>query len=205
MRVLVASEHPLIRIGLLSAIKGVPVAEAVGSVAGWDSLVATAERTSPDLILLDIERPAFGWLRAIDQVLQLVRHPAIVCISASGDRDFLAELSASGTLVKPIKGHSRSQVQLLLQEIVQSKTCPARTSTKLNERTPRDLTVRECEILTRVAHGCTSQEIAVELGVSVRTVDFHRANILRKTGARSPADAARYAVQSGVLTDVSSY
>lgn len=154
------------------------------------------------MVLLDIERPTFGWLRAIDQVLHIEDHPSVVCVSASGDSDFLTEIGAAGALTKAIKDLSHGEVQSLLHEIVEGQNLPATPEASGTNRSRRLLTAREREILKLVAHGSTSQEIAAELGLSVRTVEFHRANILRKTGARSPADATRYAVQSGILNHV---
>ena len=199
MRVVIGSEHPLICEGLSAVIGSTRDVSIVGRSSDWQSLLATAAETHPDLILLDIERARFGWIRAVQHIRRLSPATVIACISSRGDVSFLEEMSAAGAITRPITNRTREDILAFICPTTQS--AQSSSSPVVRKNSLHSLTAREREVLRRVARGCMSQEIAAEFSLSIRTVEFHRANILRKTGARSTADLTRWAIQSGVLAD----
>jgi DNA-binding NarL/FixJ family response regulator len=199
VRVLIGSDHPLIREGLSAVIENIPDANVVACASDWHSLRVAAEETHPDLVLLDVERAGFGWVRAVEQIRRFAPEMVMACISSSGDLDFLEEMSAAGAVTKPITNRASEEILTYIRSLTSDPSGQVRPPAMAAPKALRFLTAREHEILRRVAQGSMSQEIAKELGLSVRTVEFHRANILRKTGARTAVDLTRYAIQSGAL------
>ena len=199
MRVVIGSEHPLIREGLSAVIGTTRDVSIVGRASDWQSLLAIAAETHPDLVLLDIEHAGFGWIRATQQIQRSSPATVVACISSRGDLDFLEEMSAVGAITKPLTNGAREEILAFIGSANQGAQSCSSPVAKPNSL--RSLTAREREVLRCVSRGSTSEEIAAKFGLSIRTVEFHRANILRKTGARSTADATRLAIQSGVLAD----
>ena len=201
MRVVIGSDHPLICEGLSAVIGTTREASIVGCASDWHSLLTTAAETHPDLILLDIERARFGWIQAAQQIRRFSPTTVVACMSSRGDLSFLEEMSAAGAITKRITNRVRDEILAFI--------CPANQAVQpdsppvAKRNSPHPLTTREREVLRRVTRGAMSQEIAAEFGLSIRTVEFHRANILRKTGARSSADLTRWAIENGVLAEAS--
>jgi two-component system, NarL family, nitrate/nitrite response regulator NarL len=199
VRVVIGSDHPLIREGLSAVIETTPNANIVSRATDWQSLLAAAEETHPDLVLLDVERPGFGWVRAVRQIHRFAPEVILACISSNGDMDFLEEMSAAGAITKSITNHASEEALNFVRRLSNDQNVPVHSASIAGPRAVHSLTAREREILRRIARGSMSQEIAKELGLSIRTVEFHRANILRKTGARTTADVTRYAIETGAL------
>jgi DNA-binding NarL/FixJ family response regulator len=192
VRVVIGSEHPLICEGLSAVIGTTRDVSIVGRASDWRSLLATAAETHPDLVLLDIERARFGWVRAAQQIRRFSPATVVACVSSRGDLSFLEEMSDAGAITKPLTNRACEEVLGFISPAIQAAQSYSSPVAKPNSL--HSLTAREREILHRVARGSMSQEIAAEFGLSIRTVEFHRANILRKTGARSTADLIRLAI-----------
>jgi DNA-binding NarL/FixJ family response regulator len=197
MRVIVASDHPIARHGLSEIIRSSSHAEIVAESPTWQSLLTEVETAKPDVALLDIERPSLGWIQAIHKIRS--RYPFVLlgCLTSSPDPVFMEELSALGARFIAIHGRDEQEVLQFIARCAQQRPETKATSKVL--RTLRSLTPRELETVRMIAEGSTNAEIAETLGVSIRTVEFHRSNIMRKTGARTAADLARLAIESGLL------
>lgn len=196
MRILVASDHPLIREGLAGLARSSYDAELVGAASTWQSLLVVAGEVHPDLVILGVERPRIGWIRAVQQIRRRSSLIRIAFVSCDQDPDYLSEMRNAGALTKFIADRDSNEIATFIQQFSGSQSGSESSGTLANSA--NTLTPRELEILGRVANGEMSHEIAGVLAVSVRTVEFHRANILRKTGARSVADLTRYAMENGV-------
>lgn len=199
MRVVLGSDHTLIRAGLSAVVERAPSAEVVAVVSDWQALLAAAEATVPDLVLLDVEHSGFGWVRAAERIHRIRPQMILACISSNGDMDFLREMQSAGVITRSATDGATEETLTFIRELTGNGNEQTRSGSAGCPHAAPSLTPRENDILLRVARGFQSHEIARELGLSVRTIEFHRANILRKTGARSVADLTRYAIQSGGL------
>jgi len=198
MRVVLGSDHQLIvdaMAGLLA--NGEPSANRCTDP---EKLLSLVEAARAEAVFLDVEHGAFGWYRAIERLHASYPDILIACVSASSNQEFLKEVTAIGGATRHIeRGNAHDLLQFFKELFAAGSVTPIRARRSHNSRLY--LSPREREVLRHVAAGAMNAEIAQVLGVSVRTVEFHRANIFRKTGARTVADLTRHAIRTGILVE----
>ena len=206
-RVLLADDHTLMLEGLRRLLED--QCELVGSVEDGRALVEAAQRLHPDVILLDISMPLLNGLEAARHIRELVPESKLIFLTMHADPTYASEAfraGASGYLLKRsaaseladaisvvLKGRSYL-TPLISDEVLQPCALP---STKVPPRLG-ELTPRQREVLQLVAEGCTGREIAVQLKISVKTVEFHKARIMDQLGLRTTSQLTMYAVAHGI-------
>jgi DNA-binding NarL/FixJ family response regulator len=210
MRVLVADDHSLFRDGLVSLLEsaGYEIAAQVGD--GQEALIQ-AERTKPDLILLDLSMPRLNGLEALPQLLEILPEAKIVILTISEEDDDLLKViqaGAHGYLEKNLNADDFLELLGGLErgEAAVTRRTAARLMAKLAEnRSPtktatEDLTARELELLELVGDGLSNRAISENLSISTNTVKYHLKNIFQKLGAQNRAEAAAHAIRTGILS-----
>jgi two-component system, NarL family, response regulator LiaR len=209
IRVLIADDHAVVRQGLRTFLELHDDIEVVGEAADGEEAVAAVGRTEPDVALVDLVMPRLGGIDAIRRI----RHdsPAtrvLVLTSFADDQSVLPALraGAAGYLLKDVQPREPVGAIRTIHggEALLAPTVATRLVEQLGaEEPPRapddDLTPREREVLAQIARGLPNKLIALELGVSERTVKTHVSNILGKLGFTDRTQAAVYAVRHGVL------
>jgi len=201
LKVLVADDHSLIRTGIRSALAGVHDIELVGEATTSDTqLLPLIERTSPDVVLFDINNHAADSLASLDRIL--AQNPSVrvvVLADAGAPSEILAvlEQGATGYILKSI---DPSDLASAVRQAVNGTFftlggIPFRQAAPIAEI---DLTARELEVLQRVAAGLSNRQIAQELWLSDQTIKFHLHRIYRKLGVANRTEAARYAYERGL-------
>jgi len=209
IRVLVADDHTLFREGLVRLLQEAPDIHVVGSVESGEDALQMLNQVQPDVILMDLNMPGMGGLRAIEQALS--RDPSL-CILAltisedeadllaairAGARGYLLKRSSSAEVVDAIRRAHRGESVLspdmmdLLMEQVRRMPAPSQ---------PEEwgLTPREQEVLRLVAAGLSNKEIAARMYLSPHTVKAHLRSILDKLHLHSRTEAAAWAVRHGL-------
>jgi NarL family two-component system response regulator YdfI len=207
IRVLIADDHLIVREGLRLILETGEGFELVGEAADGAEAVRLARELSPDVVLMDLRMPNMDGLTAIERLRAEQPQVAIVILTTyneddlmlrglrAGARGYLLKDTDRDTLLNTIRAAARGET-LLKPEIMArllSQTEPSRSSSAL------DLTDREREVLAAVARGERSKEIAVQMGITERTVKAHLANIYNKLGVDSRAAAIAVASQRGLL------
>lgn len=206
IRLLVADDHQLIRSGLKLLLEKEESIELVGEAENGNEAVALASEVKPDIVLLDIEMPECNGLEAAGKILAQAPGTGIIILSMHSYENYLMksiELGCMGYLLK--KSDTREVLQAIKKVadgenyygsgIAQSfLMASARRKTHKTEPTQQKLSKRELEVLTLIAEGHSSKEIADKLFISVRTVDTHRSNILHKLKMNNSAQLVRYAI-----------
>jgi DNA-binding NarL/FixJ family response regulator len=209
MRVLLADDHTLVRAGVRKILDGHAGVQVVGEVANGQDALAALGAMPVDVLVLDLTMPGIDGFevlrRAKDvrpelKVLVLTMHsePEYVerAIHAGAD-GYLLKDSAVTDLVAGIEAVASGRayyspaVHRALSEMVRGRTHTPRALEALTER--------EREVLTMVAEGLTTKEIAGRLDISVRTVESHRANLMRKLDLRSVARLTQFAIREGLV------
>jgi DNA-binding NarL/FixJ family response regulator len=207
IRLLVIDDHPIVRQGLVAVLEDDPEFTVVGSVPSAEAALATLATAAPDVILLDLELGGgMDGVAAIGPLL--AAHPAarILVFTAydTSERVFAAiQAGAKGYLLKgaPVEELTRAIRTVQADgSYLESRVA----STLLAEvRAPRRgggrLSERERAVLRLVAAGLTSKQIARELVITERTVQFHVTGLLNKLGAESRAQAVAIAAERGLL------
>jgi len=211
----IADDQALVRAGLKMVFEVEPDIEIVGEAGDGDEAIAVAERTLPDVILMDVRMPGRDGLEATRRLLDGRRNGPRVLMLTTFDRDeYVYEAlrsGASGFVLKDIPPErlvdavrvvasgqallSPSITRRLIEEFVHHPPSSARQS----PREIQDLTPRELEILRFMARGLSNSEIAAQAFVSELTVKTHVSRILMKLGLRDRVQAVVYAYENGLV------
>jgi DNA-binding NarL/FixJ family response regulator len=213
VRILVADDHEIVRRGLCTILESqrdwVVCAEATD---GRDA-VEKAKQHSPDVVILDISMPNLNGLEATHQILQRVPHTKILILTMheteelirdvleAGARGYLFKSDAGRELVAAVEALRQGKpyfTSKVAQKVLDGYLSPA--SNAGEARGPgKGLTPREREILQLLAEGKSSKEVATALGLSVKTSETHRANIMRKLDLHSISELVRYAIRNNFI------
>ncbi|MBN1876571.1 MAG: response regulator transcription factor [Anaerolineae bacterium] len=200
LRVLLADDHPALRVGLRVLLDRDPGITVVGEADDGATTLSLVAAQYPDVIVLDCQLPGQEGAR-IAQELRARTVPArVVALSAYDDDRYLAEMAQAGAVGYLLKNEAPVQIVAAVQaaargEMLWTDDQRARIARWQAEvaQLRESLTPREHEVLTLVADGLSNKEIAQTLCITVRTTDFHVSNILRKLGVISRVEAAVWA------------
>lgn len=208
VRVVLADDHELVRSGLRALVEQVPGYEVVGEAGDGEALLAAIEAQHPDLAIVDIQMPLLGGIDALDRIKRMESPPKVLILSMHSADDYVLRAmrcGADGYLLKDAAASELGRALASLQRGERylspkvSETL-ASVSHRLDE-TPPSLSPRQREVLRLIARGRATKEIAFELGLSPKTVESHRAQIMERLGIRDIAGLVRYALRNGLIHD----
>jgi len=204
VRLIVADDHTLTRAGLVLLLENLERVEVVAEAADGEDLVRQAEALQPDLVFTDIEMPRMDGLGAIRR-LALTR-PRVRCVVVSMHETAAMVRSAAqaGAAGYVLKNASAQELGVAVREVQRRGAyfSPAVASLLLASTEPDPdelLTERQVEVLTLVARGRSSKEIAHDLRLSPKTIDAHRSRIMDRLHAHDIASLTRYAIRAGLV------
>lgn len=212
IRVLLADDHETIRHGLKLLIDGQPDMEVVGEAENGRIAIHRARALEPMVVVLDVSMPEMNGLQATRVLREMDRPPAIVALTRYGDEAYVKELleagasayvlkqSPSGELLAAIRAAASGKEYLDSRLVAKVAAAYLRKHAKVAQERP-GITEREAEVLRLMAWGYSNKEIASRLDVSVKTVEVHRANAMRKLNLRGRIDIVKYAVLQGWMQD----
>ena len=212
LRILVADDHEVVRHGVRSLLEGHPGWEVCAEASDGREAVEKAIHLKADVIILDIGMPNLNGLEATRQILRSLPQARVLILTMheseqvvrevleAGARGFLLKSDAGRDLVAAVEALQRHKTfftskvaEMVLESFLKNKPRPA-------EETERDiLTPREREIVQLLAEGKSTKEVAVALGLSVKTAETHRSNIMRKLGLHSISELVLYAVRNNIV------
>ena len=206
LRILLADDHPLVLNGITALLE--PYHDVVGTVPDGRQLVDAAHRLNPDLVILDISMPVLNGLEAALQIKDALPAVKLVFLSMHANPMYLHRALDAGASGYVLKSGVMDELLVALTEISNGgvfvspgfgnevvESLWSRSGKPAREG--RELTVRQREILQLVAEGRLNKEIAHILGISIKTVDFHRSRIMARVGAHSAAELIRIAIERG--------
>lgn len=219
MRVLLADDHALFRAGIASLLEAWGM-EIVGQASNGLEAIELTRRLGPELVLMDIGMAPVNGLEATSVIK--TEHPEVkvMIVTVSEDDHDLFEAIKSGAEGYILKGMSEEELGWTLERVTAGEPAlsPGLAARILDEfvRMSREgagkpagpgtgLTDREREVLRLVADGATNREIGSKLFISENTVSFHMKNILAKLHLKNRAQAAAYAIRTGLANDVGPY
>ncbi len=212
-RIYLADDHALVREGLKMILAKRPDTEVAGEAGNGIELLDLLKRGDPpDAIVLDISMPKLRGIEAIREIKGLAPGAKVLVLTMHKDQDFLSQAflaGADGYLLKEdvikelfsaldtIFGGGVYISSLLGEEMAGAWQKIVRE--KRHTRSPEMLSLREKEVLKLIAEGESNKEIAARLCISVRTVDHHRARIIKKLNLKGTAELIRYAIAKGYI------
>jgi DNA-binding NarL/FixJ family response regulator len=211
--VLVADDHEVVREGTRALILREPNFEVCGMARDGREAVEMAKKLQPDIVVLDVAMPELDGVEVVRQIRRHSRETRILIFSGLQSEEVITELFRAGIKSYIRKGDPAQQLVKALHSLAQDKPffTPGvsdllftrflhddSTTTKA-AAAEETLSSREREILRLVAQGGSNKSVAAALGVSTRTVETHRAAIMRKLHATSTAELVRYAIRNGII------
>jgi len=213
VRILLADDHVLVRRGVRLVLESEADFEVVAEADDGAEAVELVRTTQPpiDLAVLDVAMPRMTGLHAAREMSRLSAAPRVLMLSMHDNEQYLFEslrVGASGYVLK--SAADRDLVHACRAALRGEAVLHPGTESKLvrdllerlrrGERLPQaPLTPREDQVVKLIAEGWSSREIARELVISVRTVERHRENVLRKLGMRDRTELTRYAIRAGLI------
>ncbi len=208
-RVILADDHALFRAGVRRILQEIPGLEVSGEADDGLALLELLKTACPDLVLLDISMPNLRGLEAVREIKRSCPTTQILMLTMHKEEEYLREALAAGAAGYLLKQDADPELITAVQRLQAGRSY---LSPQIGEMLPdllrrrqtgeadqEVLTHREREILKLLAEGKTSREIAQLLFISLRTVQNHRANIMRKLNLRRTADLIKYAMRKGFL------
>jgi len=212
-KIVLADDHVLFRQGVRRILEGAPDLEVVGEADDGLALLALLEQWTPHLVVLDIAMPQMRGLEAIPEIKAM--HPLlkVLMLTMHKERAYLRKAMAAGANGYLLKEDAESDLFGAIDKVRQGA---AYVSPRLSDAlVPLEaeecqggqaatsevgpLTLRESQVLKLLAEGKSSREIARLLGLSSRTVEHHRANMMAKLGVKGVVDLVKYAIAEGYL------
>jgi DNA-binding NarL/FixJ family response regulator len=210
--IVLADDHHVVREGLRALLEASPDLVVVGEAADGPTAVEMTVRLAPDVLILDLVMPGNG-LDALRQVAQQGPHTRVVVLSMHSSEAYVVEALKGGASAYVLKEATASDLVRAVREVAAGRRylSPPLSERAIDAYTNRALataaephealTARETEVLRLAAQGYSLQQIALELSISPRTAETHRANFMRKLGLHSQTDVVRYAARHGILAD----
>jgi len=212
LRILIADDHEIVRRGLRSLLSSRAGWTVCAEAASGREAIALALQHRPDIVVMDISMPGLNGLEATRKVRKITPKPEVLILSLhysdqlvreildAGARGYLLKSDASRDLLRAIEALATRRTFFTsgaARMIVDGFCKPnsEASGTLVRER----LSSREREIVQLLAEGKSSKEVAVTLGISVKTAETHRANIMRKLELHSVSELVRYAVRNQII------
>ena len=209
--VLLAEDHTIVREGIRKLLEFDANLEVVGEAQNGREAIALAKKLSPAVVLMDIAMPLLNGLEATRQVLQALPATKVLILSAHSDDAYVKNATESGAVGFLLKQTSAHEVCRAIREAQKGKTFFSVSISKQIDRLnplrrersgdpgKKVLTRREMEVLQLIAEGKANKETAVELGISIKTVEKHREHIAEKLDIHDTAGLTRYAIGAGII------
>jgi two-component system, NarL family, response regulator NreC len=212
IRVLLTDDHTLFRQGVRNLLAAESDIEVAGEAANAAEAVARVAETRPDIVLMDIGMPGLSSFEATRQIRKDRPETKVIYLTMYDDEDYLAECMEAGAQGYVLKDSPADQLLGAVRDVHNggSYLSPRmlthlvndfRTQVRADQRVSRfgSLTKREREILKLLAEGSSVKEIASSLNLSVKTIEAHKFNLMRKLDLHNKAQLVQYAIQKKII------
>ncbi len=210
-RVLLADDHETVRQGLKLLLNAQPDIEVVGEAADGREAVSQVKQIMPHVVVMDVSMPDLNGLAATRAVKEAAPEVAVVALTRHSDDAYVQEMlgagasgyvlkqSASTELLRAIRAAATGQ--RYLDATLAARAADAYLARNASRPPNPTISERETNVLRMMALGHSNKEIGNALDISVKTVEVHKANAMRKLGLRGRIDVVRYAALNGWLQD----
>jgi DNA-binding NarL/FixJ family response regulator len=207
IRVLIADDHEIVRIGIGKLLENSPDIEVVGVAVDGEEAIAMCAEHVPDVVLMDLEMPRVGGIEATRRIVRAGGGPRVVALTSFADREHIAEALDNGAVGYLLKDSAPDEIVSGIRAAAagESPLTPRVALTVVRElRTAgpgENLSDREREVLALVGAGVPNKQIALRLGISPKTVKSHLSHIFRQIGVSDRFQAAMWARRHGLVED----
>jgi two-component system, NarL family, response regulator NreC len=213
LRILLAEDHQTVREGIKLLVNAQPDMEVICEVGDGEAAIKEATSLKPDLLVMDISMPTMNGLKATKKLRELLPDIKILTLTRHTDDGYLKQLIGAGANGYVLKQSAPTDLLHAIRTVAAGNAYldPSLTRKVMGGYVSRaesvrgeskgDLTDREQEVLRLISFGYSNKEIGSRLEVSVKTIEAHKANAMRKLGISSRIDIVRYAILQNWLQD----
>ena len=213
IRIFLADDHEMMREGLKALIDKEPELQVVGQADNGADTVEATSRLHPHVVVMDVAMPDLNGIEATRKIVDANPQTKVVALSGHANKEFVREMLTAGASAYVLKKRAYEELGRAIGEVMKGKKYLSPDIARgvvddyveLSSGTVENpaftvLTAREREILQQLAEGNTTKEMAHTMGVSVKTVETHRRNIMEKLDLHSVAELTKYAIREGVTS-----
>lgn len=214
MRILLADDHQIVREGLRSLLQHHEDMQVIAEARDGRAAVSLAHDLQPDVIVMDIGMPGLNGIEATRQITTREPDAKVVALSMHSDRRFMGEMLKAGAKGYLLKDGAFEELATAIRSVVSNKVylSPRIADVVVDDYVRRNpnsngdtsafakLTPRERETLQLMAEGRATKEIAMDLKVSIKTIETHRRQIMEKLNIHSVAELTKYAIREGLTS-----
>lgn len=211
-RIVIADDHELVRAGIAALLADVKDIEVVAEAANGKEAVEKVKALAPDIVLMDISMPTMDGIKAAKEISEISKSTKVIMLTQyeevgyiqrvmhSGVSGYILKNSLVGELSRAIRAvrGGKHYITEAVSEVMMNAYLKPADGTEAHKNQKR-LTKREEEIMQCISEGFSNQQIAGKLFISVRTVEFHRTNIMEKLGIHDTVNLVRYAIQRKLM------
>jgi two-component system response regulator NreC len=210
IRVLICDDHPLFREGLRAILREQPAFEVVGEAKNGIDGVELTRGLRPDVVLMDIDMPELSGLEATRRIVEARIPSKVLILSLYDDEDLIAGCLDAGAAGYVLKDGPTSQLLFAIEAVHRGERYMSPRALSVVVEHAREggkgtgtrydlLTDREREVLRLLADGFSSKDLAARLNLSVKTVDAHKYNLMRKLDIHNRAGLVKYAIRKKLV------
>jgi DNA-binding NarL/FixJ family response regulator len=211
IKVLLADDHALVRAGIRSLLERIPDVIVAGEASNGRETLELIRSEEPHLVLMDIAMPDLGGLEALPRIARNFPNVKVVILSAHANEEYVIRALRSGASGYMLKDAATVELELVIRSVTEGKTylSPSISRTVIDsyldrvgsESSPLEqLTARQREVLQLLAEGKNTKEIAAILGISGKTVEAHRLQLMGRLNIHDVPGLVRYAIRSGLVS-----
>jgi DNA-binding NarL/FixJ family response regulator len=208
---LIADDHALVRAGIRALLEKQSSLEVVAEARDGREALALAIQHRPDVVLMDISMPELNGLEVVRQLARDFPQVRCIVLSMHADEEHVWQALKAGAAGYLVKGGSLAELELAITSVAQGETylSPGVSGPVIKEYVRRtsnegdsadSLTARQREILQMIAEGKTTKQMALILKVSVKTIESHRAQLMKRLGVQDIASLVKHALRIGLVS-----
>jgi two-component system response regulator NreC len=212
IKIILADDHKIFREGMRSLLDKEPDMEVIAGADNGKETVRLAEELLPNVVVMDITMPDLNGIEATRYVKKKAPTVKVLCLSMHSDRRFVLEMFRAGVSGYILKNCAFKELTRAIHTVAANQIYISPQIAHIvvhesvahsAEQTPSVhsvLTAKEREVLQLIAEGKNTKQMAVHLNKSVKTIETHRRNIMRKLNLKSVAELTRYAISEGIVS-----
>ncbi len=213
IKVLIVDDHTLVRDGIRTLLGLITNIKVVGEATNGKEALEKVKKLAPDVVLMDLAMPIMSGLEATRRIRKRFPRTKVLALTQYEDREYIVPTIEAGARGFISKTAAFSELASAIQAVYQGgsflspmaaaaiiEECQQKATAESEKDAYQRLTDREREMLKLVADGYTAREIADMLVISLRTVETHKANLMKKLNIHNKADLIRFAIRKGIIT-----
>ena len=210
IRVLLVDDHALVRAGIRSLLKGMPGIEVVAEASNGREAIELAAVHQPQVVLMDIMMSEMNGLDATARLTAKQPHARVIILSMNATEEYVLQAMQAGACGYLLKDVPTAELQQAIHAVARGDMFLTPAISKhviagVKQRNPSEtsspdrLSLRQREVLQLIAEGHSTKEIALKLGIGVKTAETHRSQLMRALGIFEVAGLVRYAIRQGIV------